>query len=216
MMAHKLANGQPAIGYNALEVGTGGRLLSEFVFWHEVGHHQLGHTGALDPGQMEGVQFTNNNELDADRFSFQHWTEDFNIYGLSVVDAAIKYFDSQGSAPGDAAHPAPSVRSAELKKQILAKQIHLCEIFNDNKTPPNFVLEVLKQCFLFNDIDALSIITSIENIGSYKIRSKGDARKSKLIDNNEALKISHFIKVKKLMVGDAASDFKFQFTHFTG
>lgn len=200
MMAYVDAAGI-AVGYNALEVGTAGKQMSEFVFWHELGHHQLGHTNALGPDSMDGVTFSQNNELDADQYSYTHWMSRRDAYGLAVVRAAIAYFDSQGNAAGDAAHPAPAVRGNRLRLLLQAEQFSQFIIQNDPVTDPVFVREVLVQLFGYGWDDAVQLIALIAAHGAVTIVAKGTGRTARLIDRVEGARIMEYIRVKMRFAG---------------
>jgi len=202
MMAYKDSMGTLAVGYNAGEVGNAGKLMSEFVFWHELGHHRLGHTGGLAPDQME-VSFTVNKELDADQYSFQHWLGRGDAYGLSVVRRAIRFF-AESTGQGDQDHPPPAVRGAKLQQLLTTAQLAQFTIRNDNQTNPKFVAEVLVDCFKLDHGTAHQLITEIERQGSATIETQGIGPTARLIDRNEAAKIVNFVTAKKLFAGQPA------------
>lgn len=193
MMAYRDAQSRKVVGYNAAEVGEAGRLVSEFVFMHEVGHHELGHTGSLQAGVMQGITYTNNNELDADRHACSHWLDRGDMHGLQVVAATMKYFEAQGNAQGDAEHPPAATRRLQLQQLVKGRQLRSFTIHNDNATKPGFVREVLMQVFHFSQPAADNLIGDIEHTGSKTIYSKANGR---LIDRNEALSIMNFVNVK--------------------
>lgn len=200
MMAYVDAGGI-AVGYNALEVGTAGKQMSEFVFWHELGHHALGHTGALGPDSMNGVTFSQNNELDADQYSYTHWMSRRDAYGLAVVLAAIAYFGGQGNAPGDAAHPAPAVRGNRLRLLLQAEQLSQFTFQYDPATDPVFVREVLVQLFGYGWDDAAQLIALIAAHGAVTIVAKGTSRTARLIDRVESARMMEYIRAKMRFAG---------------
>jgi ATP-dependent Clp protease adapter protein ClpS len=201
MMAYKDSRGNLVVGYNAAEVGSAGKLMSEFVFWHELGHHALNHTGGLGPDQMDGVTFSFNNELDADQHSCGHWLNRGDAYGLSVVRRAIRFFADQGTAPGDNEHPPAAVRGNRLKQQLQAAQLRQFTIQNDGHTSPKFVNEVLVQCFRLDHPTTDRLIAEIEWRGSATIWTQGSGQTARLIDSNEAAKIENFVRAKKRFAG---------------
>lgn len=204
-----IRNGQPVIGYNAADVGAYKRLVSEFVFWHEIGHHWLGHTGwspLVNIGvsnnqndmEVEPVSFTKNKELEADKFAFEHWMRRNDMYGLQVINAAIDFFHQNPDDPGDAEHPPAMVRCGELWKYLRSRQLQMFKIDNDDHTPVAFVLAVLTQVFCFSSDEAQGLITEIERTGSVEFSAKGTARTAQLMHHNEAIGIMRFIEIKML------------------
>lgn len=204
MMAYKDSRGTLAVGYNGLEVGDAGKLMSEFVFWHELGHHRLNHTGGLPPDQME-VAFSANKELDADQYSCQHWLDRGDAYGLAVVRRAIEYF-AKSTDQGDNEHPASAIRGAKLKQQLTAAQVFQFTIRNDDHTKVDFVLEVLGQCFNMPPRSAQQFVADIERSGWATILSQGIGRTAPLIGQKEAAKIKNFVEAKKGFAGQPAFD----------
>ncbi len=193
MMAYRDAQSREVVGYNAAEVGEAGQLVSEFVFMHEVGHHELGHTGSLQAGVMQGITYTNNKELDADQHACSHWLGRGDMHGLQVVDATMKYFEAQGNAQGDAEHPPAAMRRLQLLQLVQGRQLCSFTIQNDAITNSVFVREVLMQVFHFSRPAADSLIGDIEHTGSKTIYSKANGR---LIDRNEALSIMNFVNAR--------------------
>jgi hypothetical protein len=196
MMAYRNAQSMQAVGYNAAEVGGAGQLVSEFVFMHEVGHHFLGHTGGLQAGALQGITYTGNKELDADRHACTHWLNRGDMHGLSVVEATMKYFSDQGNAAGDAEHPPPATRRLQLLQLVQGRQLRSFTIHNDDVTKPVFVREVLAQVFGFSLFDPVvsDLVSDIERTGSVTLYSKANGR---LIERNEADRIMSFVSVRK-------------------
>jgi ATP-dependent Clp protease adapter protein ClpS len=207
MMAFLDTNRNKVVGYNASDVGKGGKQLSEFVFWHELGHHALGHTGGLAPDQME-IAYSLNNELDADQYAFEHWIKKGTVYGAKVIIRVIEYFKSLGGAPGDAAHPPPADRASRLTNLFNARVLCKFIIRNDRSTSPVFVRDVLCQCFNLTIKRAEECINHIEQNGNAELLSKSwgqqDDRTARVIEKNEAEKIMHFIRAKKVFANQPA------------
>jgi ATP-dependent Clp protease adapter protein ClpS len=199
MAASTNDKGQEVIGYNAADVGTHGRQVSEFVFWHELGHHRLGHTKSpQSQNVMDGISFMDfgfNNETAADIFSCQHWGT--TGYGITVIFETYKHFIKQGNAPGDAEHPAPAERAANLLKYLKSLQFAKLTIKNDSTTRPEFVKEILMQCLDLTELEAWQAIKVIEKKGAIEVYSKGLNRRARYLTQAEAAKIVQFVLVKK-------------------
>lgn len=211
MVATTNSGGQEAVGYNAADVGEYGRQVSEFVFWHELGHHKLGHTkSAKAQHVMEGVVFTQfgfNNETAADIFACEHWVKTGTAYGIRIISETCNYFLKQGNAPGDAEHPPPAMRAANLLKYLQSLQLGKLTVKNDDSTRPEFVQEVLMQCLDLTAQQALSVVREIETKGQYVFFGKGLDRRSRYLTATEALKIVEFVKVKKKFVDPVNAKF---------
>ncbi len=208
MMATTNSQGQEVVGYNAADVGGSGRQVSEFVFWHELGHHKLGHTkSAKAQHVMEGVEFPQfgpGNETAADIFACEHWAKTGTTYGVRVISETRDYFLKQGNAPGDAEHPAPAARAAHLLKFLQGLQLYKLTIKNDVFTRPTFVKEVLMQCLDLTEPQAWGVIQEIEAKGEYVFFGKGIDRKSRYLTREEAQKLVSFINMKQKF-GDPAN-----------
>jgi hypothetical protein len=141
MMTTTNSTGQEVVGYNAADVGEYGGQVSEFVFWHELGHHRLGHTKSVKAHNViDGIAFTAfgyNNETAADIYACQHWGGTLTVYGVQVIVETRNYFLKQGNAPGDAEHPSPAARAANLLKYLQGLELWKLTIKNDDSTSHN-------------------------------------------------------------------------------
>ena len=171
MMATSDQHGE-VVYYNAADVGAAGALVSQFVFWHEIGHFRLGHVSGVAVGQA-GAQppafiYTGNNETDADRFACNHWLRQNSVHGWNVIQSAIKYFDDLGNAPGDAEHPAPRDRMLTLRQYVYSRPAKII-VYDDQITNPDFVKHILTDSFEMSLGEAQATIQKIESMGSMEI-----------------------------------------------
>ncbi|HET9983938.1 MAG TPA: ATP-dependent Clp protease adaptor ClpS [Longimicrobiales bacterium] len=176
MMATTDQHGQ-LIYYNAADVGEAGPLVSQFVFWHEMGHFHLGHVAAV-PGQiLQGVSpvlgGSGNRETDADLFAYHYWKKQRSMHGIRVIESVIEYLERQGNAPGDAEHPPPRDR-ANLLRVYLDNSLWKIVIHNDDTTSPEFVYGVLTDDFKLKRESAIEFITKVESDGKGSIRTIGE------------------------------------------
>lgn len=175
MMATTDQHGQ-LIYYNAADVGEAGALVSQFVFWHEMGHFYLGHVPAV-PGQiLQGVSpvlgGSGNRETDADVFAFHYWKKQRSMHGIRVIESVIEYLERQGNAPGDAEHPAPRDR-CNLLRVYLDNILWKIVIHNDDTTDPAFVHAVLTDDFKMTRESATAFVAKVEADGKGSIRTIG-------------------------------------------
>lgn len=165
--------------YNAADVGAAGPLVSQFVFWHEIGHFRLGHidrVAATPPGAatVPPMIHTGNKETDADRFACNYWLRRNTAHGLQVIQSAIRYFADMGEAAGDAEHPPPRERMRLLSQYLYSRPAKIV-IYNDEHTSPEFVIRILRSSFAMTAPDAHAAIAAIESSGSIAITRIGNA-----------------------------------------
>ncbi len=168
MMAHTDSNGR-IVYYNAAEVGKAGALASQFVFWHELGHYYLGHTGET-PSNPPGVTSPllpasyGNNEVDADSFALAWWLRQGTRHGLEVVYGILDYFQKLGNDPGDAQHPSAADRRKHLVA-LLDQRPFKIVVYDDPTTPGDFVLNAFTQVLGMDESHARGFGASIEQHG---------------------------------------------------
>jgi len=164
---------KPVVYYNAKEVGTGGQFVSQFVFWHEIGHFKLGHVHASlkdgDHSDGPGVfdaKTTGNKEVDADLFAYRHWMNTKTLYGAKVIDATVTYLQdlAKNGDQGDKDHPSPSQR-AQLLASSLKSHTSYVRLHNDNNTPGEYVLGFLVGAFKMTKESATSAMKEAEKKG---------------------------------------------------
>jgi hypothetical protein len=193
MMATSDAQG-PLIYYNAADVGEAGSLVSQFVFWHEMGHFHLGHITRVQGQLLEGVTpllgGTGNRETDADLFACNYWIKQRSIHGIRVIESTIDYLRRQGNAPGDAEHPPPSQR-CNLLTVYLDRTEWKVVMYNDNTTNPAFVLGALMDAFRMTPQAARAFSAKVEAEGSGSIECLGD-----VTPRQRALKLRPLSKTK--------------------
>lgn len=164
------------IYYNAADVGEAGPLVSQFVFWHEMGHFHLGHTHGVPSTQLAGVSpafggsYTSNKEVNADRFAYNYWIKRRSMHGIQVIESVIDYFARLGNADGDNEHPSPKIRQ-NLLSMYLDNSCWEIVIHNDNTTNPDFVRHVLVDNFKMTGDAANSFIEKVEREGRASIKS---------------------------------------------
>lgn len=152
MMAQSDADG-PIIYYNASEIAKGGPLVSQFVFWHEMGHITSGHASTCSQ-----------DEVDADLYSFNYWISTKTRHGVKVIESAIYYLQAI-SSPGDALHP-PSAQRAQALWSYLKSLPWSIVIYDDNCTPADYVASVLQQGIGLDQLTTQHTISVIETFGS--------------------------------------------------
>lgn len=171
MMATTDQHGE-IIYYNAADVGEAGALVSQFVFWHEIGHFRLGHISGVN-GMQSGSQphvfeHTGNKEADADRFACNYWLRHNSLHGWNVIQSVINYFDNLGNSPGDAEHPAPRDRMYMLRNYANSRPAKIT-IHNDQLTDEAFVIGILVDDFAMSQEEARATVQKIESSGSFTI-----------------------------------------------
>ena len=164
------------IYYNPIEVSEAGPLVSQFVFWHEMGHFHLGHVSGVPGSQLEGVSprygtsYTRNHETDADRFAFNYWIRQRSMHGIQVIESAIAYLVREGNAPGDAQHP-PARDRQNLLSVYLDNSRWEIIVHHDQVTNPDFVRQMLADSFRMTGEVAEGFIKKLEQDGQASIKS---------------------------------------------